>query len=122
MIEREDEEELLRSVAIQNAGAILLARQRAEAALVRAQEALEIRTRELSYSLAMVRPTLESTTDGILLTDEHGLVTDFNARYVAMWRMPREAVEGKRHADLLRTIGPQLHDARAFLARVDEIY
>jgi PAS domain S-box-containing protein len=121
MIEREHEEELLRSVAIQNAGAILLARQRAEAELVRAKEALELRTRELNHSLAMMRATLESTTDGILVTDEHGVVTDFNARYAAMWRVPREAVEGKRHADILRTIGPQLRDARAFLARVDEI-
>jgi len=122
MVEREDEEPLLRSVAIQNAGAILLARQRAEDDLVRAKEALEIRTRELNYSLAMMRATLESTTDAILVTDEHGTVTDFNERYVAMWGLPREAVEGKRHADILRTVGPHFCDTRAFVARVDEIY
>src|SRR5688572_19270111 len=112
MVEREDEEPLLRSVAIQNAGAILLARQRAEDDLVRAKEALEIRTRELNYSLAMMRATLESTTDAILVTDEHGTVTDFNERYVAMWGLPREAVEGKRHADILRTVGPHFCDTR----------
>ncbi len=122
MVEREDEEALLRSVAIQNATAILLARQRAENELVRAKEALEARTRELAYSLAMMRATLESTTDGILVTDEHGAVTHFNERYVAMWRMPREAVEGARHHDILNTVAAQFRDARTFVARVEEIY
>ena len=41
----------------------------------------------------MMRATLESTTDGILVTDEHGEVTDFNQECVAMWRLPRELME-----------------------------
>ena len=45
--EDEDEEELLRSVALQNAKAILLARQRAEQELVLAKEALVLKTQEL---------------------------------------------------------------------------
>ena len=40
--------ELLRSVALQNAKSILLARQRAEQELVRAKEALELKTGELA--------------------------------------------------------------------------
>ena len=43
----DEEEELLRSVAIQNAKSILLARQRAEQELLRAKEALERKTQEL---------------------------------------------------------------------------
>ena len=68
----EDEEELLRSVALQNAQSILLARQRAEQELVRAKEALERKTQELARSLSMMRATLESTTDGILVTADDG--------------------------------------------------
>ena len=56
--------------------------------MLEAKEALERKTGELAHSLAMLRATLESTTDGILVTDEHGTVTDFNERYVAMWRIP----------------------------------
>ncbi len=78
MAANDDEEELLRSVALQNAQSILLARQRAEEELVRAKEALERKTQELARSLAMMRATLESTTDGILVTDARGQVTDFN--------------------------------------------
>ncbi|HEU0199074.1 MAG TPA: ATP-binding protein [Burkholderiaceae bacterium] len=44
---QDDEERALRAVALQNAQAILAARQRAEAALLQAKEALEARTREL---------------------------------------------------------------------------
>ncbi len=122
MIDREDEEAQLRSVAIQNANAILLARQRAENELVRAKEALEVRTRELAYSLAVMRATLESATDGILVTDERGAVTHFNERYVAMWQLPHEAVEGARHADIVNLAATQLRDARSFGERVQEIY
>ncbi|HUF91976.1 MAG TPA: ATP-binding protein [Candidatus Limnocylindria bacterium] len=121
MIERDDEERLLRSVAIQNANAILLARRRAENELVRAKEALEVRTGELAHSLAMMRATLESTTDGILVTNEHGAVTDFNERYLAMWRLPREEVERSGHFDLLQAVGAQFADARSFVVRVEEI-
>ncbi len=50
MAQNDDEDELLRSVALQNAKSILLARQRAEEELVRAKEALEQKTRELAHS------------------------------------------------------------------------
>ncbi len=78
MAHAEDEDALLRSVALQNAQSILLARQRAEEDLVRAKEALELRTRELDRSLAMMRATLESSTDGIIATDDAGRVTVYN--------------------------------------------
>ena len=57
----DEEEQLLRSVALQNAKSILLARQRAEQELLRAKEALERKTQELAHSLALMRATLEST-------------------------------------------------------------
>ena len=50
MASNNDEEELLRSVALQNANSILAARQRAEKALLEAKESLEARTRELAHS------------------------------------------------------------------------
>ena len=77
-----DEEQLLRSVAMQNAQSILLARRQAEQDLLSAKEALEIKTQELARSLALMGATLEATWDGILVTDEAGRVTTFNARFV----------------------------------------
>jgi signal transduction histidine kinase len=118
MVEREardDEERLLRSVALQNASAIRAARQRAEEALVAARD-------ELAHSLATVRATLEATSDGILVTDARETVSDFNERYLAMWRLPREAVAGKPHRDVIDVISVQFADPEAFRTRVEAIY
>ena len=83
-----DEEELLRSAALQTANIVLLARKKAEQDMRAAKEELERKTEELAHSLAMMRATLESTTDGILVTDYDAQVTDFNQQFVEMWRVP----------------------------------
>lgn len=121
-MQADDEEELLRSVAMQNANSIFLARQRAEQELLRAKEALELKTRELAHSLAMMRATLQSTTDGILVTDERGTVTDFNDRYVDMWRIPRDIMDLRDHRQILAFVSGQFHDSAAFVARVEDIH
>src|SRR5687768_8599695 len=119
----EDEEKLLRSVALQNANSILLARQRAEEELLRAKEALELKTEELARSLAMMRATLESTTDGILVTDGAARVTGFNHQYVNMWRVPPGLMEPLgEHRLILEVCSRQFADPRRFLARVEAIY
>ena len=106
MAHDDDEDKVLRSVALQNANAILIARQRAERELLKAKEELEQKTQELAHSLAMMHATLESTTDGILVTDGNGQVTAFNQRYVDMWGFPPEAMESRDHRQLLELVWP----------------
>lgn len=118
----DNEEKLLRSVALKNARSILRARQRAERELIDAKEALERKTAELVHSLAMIRATLESTTDAILVTDATGAVTGFNQNYVNMWRVPTEAMETKDHRQLLKNFSRQFKEPNRFLARIEEIY
>jgi len=118
----EREEHLLRSVALRNARSILQARQRAEEDLVRTKEALERKTGELARSLAMLRATLESTTDAILVTDVDGRITDFNEKYTALWRLPGDVLEARDHRQVVAAIAGSVADPRAFRARVEEIY
>jgi PAS domain-containing protein len=120
--EHDDEEQLLRSVALQNAKAILLARQQAEQALLQANHALELKTAELARSLAMMRATLESTTDGILVTDAAGNITGFNEKYISMWRLPRAVMSAGTHDAVLDIVAEQFADAQAFRQRVRAIY
>jgi signal transduction histidine kinase len=54
----QDEEQLLHSVALQNATSIMLARQQAERDLLRAREALEAKNRQLAEALATTQATL----------------------------------------------------------------
>src|SRR5687767_15100421 len=101
-----DEDKLLRTVALQNAATISLARQRAEEALRQANEALEQKTAELAKSLALLRATLEATHDAILVTDAEGNITDYNEQFVTVWRLPPEVMQSRQHGVVLK------HNAR----------
>jgi signal transduction histidine kinase/ActR/RegA family two-component response regulator len=111
-----DEEQLLRSVAMQNAQSILLARRRAEQELLSAKETLELKTQALAHSLALMGATLEATWDGILVTDEAGRVTAFNERFAEMWRLPRD-VPGAMDRIPAHVAG-QFADRQAYLDRI----
>lgn len=114
-----DEEDLLRSVALQNARSILLARQRAEQELIEAKKALELKTQALAHSLALVRATLECATDGIVVVDESGKVTGFNENFLKMWGIPREVMSGLDHRQLLGMSGHRFRDPGQFLAGIE---
>jgi PAS domain S-box-containing protein len=122
MTDGDHEDQLLRSVALQNAKAIRLARQQAEEALLQANQALELKTAELAQSLAMMRATLESTTDGILVTDAVGTITGFNEKFVSMWRLPRTVLSVGTHQAVLDIVAEQSSDAQDFRQRVRAIY
>jgi len=98
-----DEEEQIRSVAIQNAQSILLARQRAEQELVAAKEALELRTAELERANTLIRTIAENATSCLLMLDERGVATYVNPAAVEQTGYsPEEFVRQPFH-DLLHS-------------------
>jgi signal transduction histidine kinase/ActR/RegA family two-component response regulator len=119
---RDEEHKLVRAVVLQNANSILIARPRIEAELIKATEQLERRTQELAHSLSMMRATLESTTDAILATDAQGTVTDFNEKFLELWRMPRSIIETRAHREVLEHISAQFTDPEDCRDRVEAIY
>jgi PAS domain S-box-containing protein len=118
----EEEERLLRSVALQNAASIQVARQKAEEALVQSNETLQQRTTELAESLSLLRATLEATGDALLVTTSDGRVIDHNEQFVRMWNLPASVVATKNHRKLAETISRQFVNPDKYLARVQEIY
>ncbi|HEV7914116.1 MAG TPA: ATP-binding protein [Albitalea sp.] len=116
------EDELLRSVALRNASAILLARQRAEEELVRAKDALESRTRELAHSLSLMQATFESTADAILVTDLLGKVLVFNQRFLEVWGLPEEAVRDGEHQRLVHSVRGLFRDPDQVAATIQRVY
>jgi PAS domain S-box-containing protein len=87
----------------------------------RTKEALEQCMRELSQALVIVRATLESTTDAILMTDADGKVTDFNDKYLAMWKIPRESLQGGTPGDVRELASRNFADPQRFFSRIAEI-
>ena len=122
MISDDAEQELLRSAALENARTIVEKRRRAERQLVAIKDALEQRTAELARSVAMMQATLESTFDGIVVTDRNRRITGFNEKYTKMWRIPREVMATGEHARALAVCARQFTDPEAYLARIEEIY
>ena len=56
--------------------------------------------RELELTVADLRATLESTQDGLLVTDLSGRIRNFNQRFVQVWGLP-QALLGKRADDVV---------------------
>jgi signal transduction histidine kinase len=94
-----DEQELLRSVALQNANSIRLARQRAEEELVRAKQALEARTAELERALLDLQTQVEITrvlVDAKTIDEVANTILEILCRKLSwtcaqLWRVDRQA-------------------------------
>ncbi len=104
---QDGEDEALRQVALQNAQAILAARQRAE--------------EKLAESLAVMRATLEASTDGILAVDAAANITHFNQRYLQMWGLTPAILRGK-HVEVAHAIFDWIKSPQAFVDNLREIY
>ena len=74
------------------------------------------------HSLAILRATLDSTTDGILVVDENGRITTCNRRFVQMWRIPEEIVSSRDDAAALAFVLDKLKDPAWFVTRTMELY
>lgn len=70
----------------------------------------------------LLRATLESTADGILVVDERGRVTHANARFAALWRIPPEMISTRDDNTLLQYVLNQLEEPEPFLAKVRALY
>ena len=119
--DHDEDDQSLRSAALRSGTSILRARQRAEEEMLRAKGALELKTAQLDRTVAMLRATLEATTDGILVTDGEGALADFNQNFVRMWGLPPEAMaagQQRRPFEFIRHCFP---DPQRFVARVDQI-
>ena len=83
---------------------------------------LELANAALGGSEELLRSTVESTADGILVVDRDGKVAFGNRRFAEMWHIPGELLEAGDDDALLAFALEQLDDPQAFRAKVQELY
>jgi PAS domain S-box-containing protein len=77
---------------------------------------------ELAKSNSLIAATLESTVDGILVVDRNGKVTNYNRKFVELWRIPESIIISRKDEELLTFVLEQLTDPDGFLNKVIELY
>jgi diguanylate cyclase (GGDEF)-like protein/PAS domain S-box-containing protein len=115
------EESLLRSTALRTSSAVSPAREQAEYELDRTGM-LEKRMLELDRSLSVLRATIESTADGLLVTDESGKVLCHNQLYLDMWPIPPKVMEAAKHLPLIEYCRNFLKNSEQFTLSTEKIY
>ncbi|MBI5386676.1 MAG: PAS domain S-box protein [Verrucomicrobia bacterium] len=76
----------------------------------------------LEQSLSLLRATLESTADGILVVDTQGRISSLNRKFAEMWRLPDAVLQSGDDNQALAHVLDQLLDPDAFLAKVRALY
>jgi len=73
-------------------------------------------------SLSLLRATLESTADGVLVVDNLGKINTYNQKFVEMWRISAEVLSSGSDADALGFVLDQVKDPERFVEKVRELY
>ena len=76
----------------------------------------------LELSLSLLRATLESTADGILVVDTNGRIASFNKQFAVLWNLSEAIMAGGDDECLLREVLGQLKEPEVFLAKVRDLY
>lgn len=106
----ENEQRLLRSVALQNARAVLLARERAERALIAAKEELERKSAELAEQREFFRVTLASIGDAVITTGTDAKITFLNSIAEAMTGWKSEEAVGQPLENVFKIVNEQTRE------------
>jgi diguanylate cyclase (GGDEF)-like protein/PAS domain S-box-containing protein len=77
--------------------------------------------KQMQYDLALARATVESATEGVLVTTPDGRVLTFNQRFVALFHLPAGWEQIDDVPTRLRPVLDQVADPDSFLQRIAEI-
>jgi len=75
----------------------------------------------LEQSNSILRATLESTADGIMVADPNGRITIFNNKFLQMWQIPSDTFAILDECTFLESARNQVEGYPEYLKRIEEI-
>ena len=77
---------------------------------------------ELDNSFSLLKATLESTEDGMLVVDSSGKIVQYNQKFIDMWRIPEEVLASGEDNSALTYVKSELINPETFLENVKHLY
>jgi PAS domain S-box-containing protein len=77
---------------------------------------------EIVRTLSILKSTMESTADGILVADGKGGIVLFNVKFKEMWGIPEAVIVSKNDDTALSFVLDQLKEPEIFLRSVQDLY
>ena len=71
--------------------------------------------KDLERTISLLRATLDSTADGILVLDHDGGIVAYNRRFLEMWKISEEAARSLHRDELLSSVLDQVKDPGGFV-------
>ncbi|MDI6765452.1 MAG: PAS domain S-box protein [Bacteroidota bacterium] len=78
--------------------------------------------KDSEQNISLLRATLDSTADGILVVDSSGKISDFNDRFAQMWRIPDTILATHADNQVIQFVLSQIKDPEGFLSKVKGLY
>jgi PAS domain S-box-containing protein len=91
-------------------------------AMIEDISARKLAERDREQIISLLKATLESTADGILVIDSSGKIANYNQRFPQMWRIPESVLTARDDNQALDFVLGQLVDPQGFMAKVQELY
>jgi two-component system sensor histidine kinase/response regulator len=77
---------------------------------------------ELEKSLSLLKATIESTADGLLVVDTKGKIVQYNRKFAEMWKIPQEILDKQDDNLAISFVRDQLTDPGTFVSNVQHLY
>ena len=85
------------------------------------QSTIEQRTESLQQSLSLLRSTIESSADGILVVDLNRKVIDFNSKFQQIWSIPQSVMDTKNGELVGDYMLNQVFKANKYIAQINHL-
>jgi PAS domain-containing protein len=83
---------------------------------------IDLKHHTLKKSLSLLKATLESTADGILVVDMNGSFASYNKKFAQMWEIPEIVLKNKDDKKAISYVLNQLKDPEGFIEKLQQLY